>query len=128
MSKSAKNVVLSERAQRKMFAHVLKHHQSDCIGILLGNFDENHFEVTDVVPLFHDRVFASALESAFMMVSCVYETDKIIGVYDAPLKLKSGEATPLSSLALNISQQIKTTTDMQESLIVSVRVPPYHED
>ena len=75
-----------------MIAHVLKHHQSECSGILLGTVADNSFTVTDVVPLFHDRVFASALESAFMMVECVYENESIIGVYDAPLKLKSGES------------------------------------
>jgi len=52
-------------------------------------------------------VFASALEAAFTMVSTVYEGQQIVGLYDAPLKYKQGDAVPLSSLALNISEQIK---------------------
>ena len=47
--------------------------------------------MTDVVPLFHDRVMTSATETAMEMIECVFTKDKtrqIIGVYDAPLRVK----------------------------------------
>lgn len=33
----------------------------------------------------------------------------IVGVYDAPLKYKSGEAVPLSSLSKQLADQIRDT-------------------
>ena len=83
----------------KAIAHTLKHSNKDCIGILLGKADKGNIVVEDAVPLFHDRVFASALESAFTMVQCVYEDRQIVGVYDAPLKYKPGDAIQMSSLS-----------------------------
>lgn len=34
---SAKQVSVSDKATKKVLAHVLKHHQSDCLGVLLGS-------------------------------------------------------------------------------------------
>ena len=48
--------------------------------------------MTDAVPLFHDRVMSSATETAMEMIECVFANDKtrqIVGVYDAPLRVKN---------------------------------------
>ena len=66
---SGKQVTINQRSLDKVVAHLLKNQKSDCIGILLGHRQSaNEVSVTDAVPLFHDRVFASTLESAFAMV------------------------------------------------------------
>lgn len=41
------------------------------MGILLGSKAGNTVTVTDVVPLFHERVMASAMEVAFEMVDAM---------------------------------------------------------
>jgi len=120
----AKSITLQDKALRKMLAHVLKHHKSDCIGVLLGSRTEDSFTVTDCVPLFHDRVYTSSLEAAFNAIQWTYADSTIIGVYDAPLKYKSGEAIPFTSLAVNIAEQIKLTREIPDSLAISVRAPP----
>lgn len=75
------------------------------------------------MPLFHEKVFASSLEAAFNCVSHLYGSENIIGVYDAPIKLKSGDSIPLSALAISICEQIKAVSNLQETLAVSIRVP-----
>ena len=105
----------------------MKHCKNDCVGVLLGHVKADVIVVEDAVPLFHDRVFASALESAFEMVSLVSEL-AIVGVYDAPLKYKSGEAVPLSSLSLSIAEQVKATLGATEVVALSIRVPNKLDD
>jgi len=70
----SKKVEINHRSLSKVFAHILKNQQHDCIGVLFGNRDKDSIHITDAVPLFHDRVFASTLESAFSMISLVYES------------------------------------------------------
>ena len=85
-------VVCEAHALQKSIAHILKHHKSDCIGILLGHRDGGTVTVTDAIPLFHDRVMSSAMETALEMIECVFDQDKdktIVGVYDAPLRVKN---------------------------------------
>ena len=64
--------------------------------------------MTDTVPLFHERVMASATETAMEMIECVYAKDKtrqIVGVYDAPLRVKNDpDQSPLSTLAVTIAE------------------------
>ncbi len=112
----------------KAIAHTLKHSNKDCIGILLGKQVKGSIVVEDAVPLFHDRVFASALESAFMMVQCVYADKQIVGVYDAPLKYNPGDAIQMSPLSENLCTQIRTTLDVPEVLCLSLKVPKKIED
>lgn len=126
---SAKTIQVEPKAMRKALAHTLKHSKCDCIGVLLGRSTDAGLVVTDAVPLFHDRVFTSALESAFTMITQVYEGQhQIIGIYDAPLRYKSGDAVPLSSLSLAIADQIRQTLQMPESAVVSIRVPARIDD
>ena len=112
----------------KAIAHTLKHSNKDCIGILLGKQVKGSIVVEDAVPLFHDRVFASALESAFMMVQCVYADKQIVGVYDAPLKYNTGDAIQMSSLSENLCTQIRSTLDVSEVVCLSLKVPNKIED
>ena len=100
----SKQVEINNRSLSKIFAHILKNQQHDCIGVLLGTRAQDSIQVTDAVPLFHDKVFASALESAFTMISQVYVGQQIVGLYDAPLKYKQGDAVPLSSICLNLCE------------------------
>ena len=77
------SVVLSKRACTKTLAHALKYQKNDCIGVLIGQRKSGKITVTDVVPLFHDRVMSSTLESALELIEMVHlsEHDVILGVY-----------------------------------------------
>ena len=90
---STSNIDLDTQALRKSISHILKHHKSDCIGILLGHKGESGtIKVTDAIPLFHDRVMTSTTEIALEMIDCVYageDLKQIVGVYDAPLRVKN---------------------------------------
>ena len=47
-------ITIDSKAYTKLLLHALKHHKSDCIGVLLGRKGEDKvLEVTDAVPLFH---------------------------------------------------------------------------
>lgn len=91
--------------------------------MLLGKRTNDCIQITDAVPLFHDKVFASVLESAFTMISVVYEGQHIVGLYDAPLKYKQGDAVPLSSICLNLCEQVKATLQVPDVVALSLRVP-----
>lgn len=119
----AKSCVIEHLPLCKAVSHILKHAKHDCIGLLLGTNGENGIQVTEVVPLFHDRVFASTLEAAFEMVSAVFADLQIVGVYDAPLKYQSGEAYPVSSIGTNICETIRTNLQVQDVMVLSLRVP-----
>ena len=68
---------------------------------------------------------ASALESALELIELVYLKDglKVVGVYDAPLKVKNDDAVPITSLALTIAEQIKSHNDTLDVIVLSIRVP-----
>ena len=55
-------------ALQKSIAHLLKHQKADCIGLLVGFKEANQVTVTDVIPLFHERVMACTTEIAFEMI------------------------------------------------------------
>lgn len=80
------------------------------------------------MPLTHDRVFTSTLETAFQMIEAVYPSSQILGIYDAPLKYKPGETIPFTSLAITVAEQIKATNEVPETIAISVRVPPPKEE
>ena len=116
-------VEIDDIALRKSISHILKYHKSDCIGILLGQKAEGgRIQVTDAVPLFHDRVMTSAIETAMEMIECVYTKDKtrqIVGLYDAPLRVKNDpEQTPLSTLAVTMAEQIKTVKETLDTVVI----------
>ena len=58
----------SSVALQKSVAHLLKHQKSDCIGLLVGFKEANQVTVSDVIPLFHERVMACSTEIAFEMI------------------------------------------------------------
>ena len=80
---------MAPAAVTKTLAHVLKHHRSDCIGALLGSgIGRGQVEINDVIPLFHERVMTSAMETALEMIEALNDSApdrQIIGVYDAPI-------------------------------------------
>ena len=84
------SVSMAPAAVNKTIAHILKHHNRDCIGILLGSgIGRGQVEINDVIPLFHERVMVSTTETALEMIDALNEGNdsrKIIGVYDAPIK------------------------------------------
>ncbi len=57
------------------------------------------------------------------MIGQVYSDLQIVGMYDAPLKYKKGDAVPLSSIALNLCEQIRATLQVSDVVAVSLRVP-----
>ena len=46
-----------------------------------------------------------------------------MGLYDAPLKVKTDDTVPVTSLALTIAEQIKSHNDTLDVVILSIRVP-----
>ena len=102
------SVSMAPVAVVKTLAHALKYHKNDCVGLLLGSgIGTGQVEINDVVPLFHDRIMVSAMETAFEMVEALnsgQEGRQIIGVYDAPIKSKQEEGQPLSFLALSLAE------------------------
>ena len=104
-----KHYTIEKLAMHKAACHILKHSNQDCIGVLLGNYSNSDgIKVCDVVPLFHNRVFASPLEAAFTMIQHIYENKlQIVGVYDAPLKYKSSDNVPVTNISTNICDQIR---------------------
>ena len=51
---------------------MLKYQKNDCMGLLIGSRAAGKVSVTDVVPLFHDRVMSNTLESALELVEMAY--------------------------------------------------------
>ena len=99
-------------AVNKTLAHILKHHRCDCIGVLLGSgIGSGQVEINDVVPLFHERIMVSAMESALEMIEAHYDGDdsrRIVGVYDAPIRgIDPSTNQVASTLALNLAEQIR---------------------
>ena len=122
---ASSSVQFSKRASTKALAHILKYQKHDCIGVLIGTKDQGKLKVTEVVPLFHDRVMGSALESALELIEMVHlsEHDQILGVYDAPLRYKQEDSPSLSPLAVTIAEQIKAHKDVLDVVVLSIRVP-----
>ena len=90
-------VSIAPMAMNKMLAHILKHHRNDCIGVLLGSgVGQGQVEVNEVIPLFHDRVMTSMMETALEMIEAHYDQSqpalKIVGVYDAPIRGNQGDS------------------------------------
>ena len=128
------SVSMAPPAVNKTLAHILKHHKNDCIGVLLGSgLGCGQVEINDVVPLFHERVTTSAMETALEMVEAFNDGDdarQIIGVYDAPIK-DDDQGQPLSSLALSLAEQIKQANNSLDCIVVRVKVPkndPEHNE
>ena len=73
---------------------------------------------------------SSALESAMELIEMVYvkEGEQILGVYDAPLRIKQDDSVPVSPLAVTIAEQIKVQKDVLDALILSIRVNPVDDD
>ena len=120
---------MAPAAVTKTLAHILKHHRSDCVGVLLGSgIGSGQVEINDVVPLFHERVTVNAVETALDMVEALYGEDsnkKIIGVYDAPIRGEEEERnSELSNLALQLAEQIKQANSSLDAIAIKVRVPP----
>jgi hypothetical protein len=62
------SVKIEDKAFAKIMLHCIKHNVNDCIGVILGKESQGVIEVLDVIPLFHERVFAAQLEVALKFV------------------------------------------------------------
>ena len=129
---ASQSVSMAPKATTKMLAHVLKHHQKDCVGVLLGSgLGRGEVLINDVIPLFHERVMTSATEIAFEMIEAYFGEDnqdlQVIGVYDAPIRAdvegNNSQSAGLSPLALNLGEQIKQATGKLDSVIIQVKCP-----
>ena len=78
---------VSETTYLKMQLHAIKYHSFDCLGLLIGRKEGQKTEITDAIPLFHQRVMTGTLETAFDMVETLglKEGEQIMGVYEAAL-------------------------------------------
>ena len=78
-----KTVEISEQSQMKILMHCFKFHTSDVYGLLLGKQESGTVSVTEVVPLFHDRMMQGPMELALDMVASNYADLQIVGLYEA---------------------------------------------
>lgn len=62
------NVNLQINAFSKLFLHCLKYLSNDCYGVLIGNIKNNTYNIVDVIPLSHERLFAPQVEISFKLV------------------------------------------------------------
>lgn len=62
------NINFQVTAFSKLFLHCLKYLSNDCYGVLIGNIKNNIYNIVDVVPLSHERLFASQVEICFKLV------------------------------------------------------------
>ena len=56
-----------------------------------------------------------------MMVDAVYPDHEIVGVYDAPLHYKKGDAYPISAISTNILEQIRANLNVNDVMVLSLR-------
>jgi hypothetical protein len=62
------SITISDLAYAKLMLHCMKHTVNDCIGVLLGTEEGDKVTISDVIPLFHERIFAPQLEIAMKFV------------------------------------------------------------
>ena len=103
---------MKDRAYLIMHLHSMKYHNFDCIGVLIGSKEGTTVEISDAIPLFHQRVQSSMLEVAFDMIESVYlgspknQGKKIIGLYEAALPGSLVGGREQTTLAQYICEQI----------------------
>ena len=123
---SLKSVEYETKSIRKAIGHTLKYHKSYCTGVLIGTRNSGHVKVEDVVPLFHDRIMTSAMETSLELIEAVYQDSdnlQIVGIYDAPLRWKAEEPVPLSQFAITLAEQVKTIKNTTDQVVLSIRTP-----
>ena len=62
------NLNFETNAFSKFILHCLKHLSNDCYGVLIGNFKNNKYNIIDVIPISHERLFAPQIEISFKLV------------------------------------------------------------
>ena len=62
------NVNFENKAFSKLMLHCLKHLSSDCCGVLIGNLKNNKYNIIDIIPVSHERLFAPEIEISFKLV------------------------------------------------------------
>ena len=91
---------------------------------MIGTKTGNDVTVTDVVPLFHDHIFTDMLEVALEMVDVVLEQEgnnkSILGIYDAPVRVKLSSSPSLSPIAESVANQIKIVKGLHDAIGLSV--------
>ena len=102
------SLTIQDRAYLMMHLHAIKYHQFDCFGLLIGSKNNKTVEVTDSIPLFHQRVLTGTCETAFEMVSSLFlkEGQSIVGLYEAALPSSLVGGKEQSSLAQYMCEQI----------------------
>ena len=61
-------VKFSVNAFSKYILHCLKHLSNDCYGALIGNLTDNIYNIIDVIPISHERLYAPQIEISFKLV------------------------------------------------------------
>ena len=105
---------LSEKALNTMLLHTLKHHNKDCIGLLIGYGPPKNgiISIVESIPLFHESVMVPSLENALFLVErFVLAEDeglRIAGVYDAPaIAPKRDPCTPIARVLNDKIREVK---------------------
>jgi hypothetical protein len=97
------NISINDKAYAKLMLHCLKHTANDCFGILIGNKD-SPTEVTDVVPMSHDKIFAPQLELCLKFIENYMPENKVIGLYENLVLNKEKENPTISNTANYIGE------------------------
>jgi hypothetical protein len=90
---------LEEQAYVKLMLHATQHAASPVFGVLLGKIESGKFILSEAVPVCHDFVLASLVETALLQISFLPTIRKsetlILGVYFAN-KAVSDNSLPAS--------------------------------
>ncbi len=82
---------------------------NDCYGFLIGTSNDSGINVTDVVPLSHDKLLAPMLDVALKFIES--ENKEIVGFYENILMNKDREnitASPVASYVSDLVHNRKT--------------------
>ena len=70
-------------AYSKIMLHCMKYPINDCYGFLMGKKKGNVIEVTDALPLTHDKIYSTNLNCSLKLTENYYSKDlKIVGFYE----------------------------------------------
>jgi hypothetical protein len=91
------SISINEKAYSKIMLHCLKHTSNDCFGILLGTSSNGTTEITDTIPLSHDKLFAPQTELCLKFIENYMQGSKVIGLYENLLLNKEKEVLTVSN-------------------------------
>jgi hypothetical protein len=113
------NFNISDKAYAKIMLHCIKHTSNDCFGILLGKKNDDRYDVTDAVPLSHDKILAPQLEICLKFIENNLE-DKVIGLYENLILNKEKDVLTVSHTANYIGECIYKVNNNEAPVLFEI--------